>query len=466
MATMDQSFPGVVYGEEVAKIEPYGVEVVPEAERHGHPRSLFWLWLGVNMSMSTWVTGAVATTLFGLPLWLAWLALLAGAALGAAVVALHSLFGPRLGVSQMIHSRAAFGALGNVGPAVLSAIMIVGFYTVNAILGAFALDSLLHIGYVPALAILVAAQTLLAIYGHNMVHQFEKVMAIILGVLFLIIGAYAVGRINLAAPGNPAAPLAGLGPFAAFLGSMGAALSFTITYSVLASDYTRYLPRTTKSGRLFASVFLGNFAGGGLLFMIGAAVGSLALVGPDEPPTSMMLALVPAYFGIPAMVAVVLGSTTQNVLAAYSAGLVALVARIPTKRWLAALGAGALGFIPAVLGQGSFAQKYESFLLVILYWALPWMGVVLADYFVVHRGEYRTSLFFDLSHRFGRGLIAWLVGIAATIPFIQQQLFVGPVAQAFPSLGDISYYVGILVAFVIYAVIGDRRGQHRPLEKG
>jgi nucleobase:cation symporter-1, NCS1 family len=456
MASIDSTVPGVVYGDRVIQVEPYGVDVVPASERHGRPRSLFWLWLGVNMSMSTWLTGAVSTSLFGLPLGLACLAVLAGTALGGVVVGAHSAFGPRLGISQMVHSRAAFGFFGNIAPALLSAAMIIGFYTVNAILGAFALDSIAHIGYVPALALLIILQTLLAIYGHNMVQRFEKYMAVLLGVFFLITGIFALGQVDFAAPANAAAPLAGLGTFACFMGALGAALSFTITYSVMASDYTRYLPKSTKPWPIVASVFLGNFVGGGLLMVIGATVGSLVLVSADQPPTAMLLALVPAFLGVPAMIAVVLGSMTQNVLAAYSAGLVALTALVPAKRWLAALGAGLLGFLPAVLGQGSFSQKYESFLVVILYWALPWMGVVLADYFVVHRGDYREGLFFDSTHRFDRGLIAWLLGLAITVPFIQQDLFVGPLAQAFPQIGDVSYYVGLLVAFVIYSAIGRR----------
>lgn len=445
----------VVYGNKVARVEPFGVEPIPEEERHGRPGGLLGMWVGANMSMSTWLVGVVSTTLFGLPLWLAAIAVLLGAALGGAVVGLHSLFGPRLGVPQMIHGRAAFGMIGNLGPSILSAILIIGFYAVNSVLGAYALDSVTHLGYVGSLLILVVAQTLLAVFGHNMVHRFEQAMAVVLGIIFLTIGLYAAGQVDFLAPGNTQAPLAAAGLFASFMGALGAALSFAISYAVLASDYTRYLPAKTSKSSIWRNVFGGQLAGCGVLYLIGAAVGSLALnVSPDAPPTELVKAVVPAYFVIPAMAAVVLGAMTQNVLAAYSAGLAGLAARMPSRRWSAALVAGVIGLILAVVEEGGFAVKYELFLQVILFWSLPWIGVVLADYFVVNRHGYAIEIFYDKSHRLGRGIIPWVIGMAASVPFMEQHLYTGPLAGAIAQIGDISYYVGLIVAFALYIAIG------------
>lgn len=454
-----------VYGDRVATVEPYGIEPIPERERHGRPVGLLGMWLGANMSMSTWLVGVVSTALFGLPLWLAWPAVLLGAALGGAVVGLFSLVGPRLGVPQMIHGRAPFGMYGNMAPSILSAVLIVGFYAVNSVLGAFALDSLVHIGYLPALALLVIAQTVLAVFGHNMVHRFEQVMAVLLGITFVTIGVYVAGMVDPLAPANVAAPLAFNGMFASFVGALGVALSFTISYSVLASDYTRYLPQRTSRASIWSSVFWGQLIGCGVLYVMGAAVGSIpSNIPPDAPPTELVAALVPGYFILPAMVAIVLGTMTQNVLAAYSAGLAGLAAGIRSRRWSAALGAGVVGFFLAVLGQGGFASKYEMFLHVILFWALPWIGVVLADYFVNNKEGYPTGIFYDARHRVGRGTIAWVVGMAVSIPFMQQQLYTGPLAEALPQIGDVSYYVGILVAFVLHAALGRTAGPRQRID--
>jgi cytosine/uracil/thiamine/allantoin permease len=48
-----------------------------------------------------------------------------------------------------------------------------------------------------------------------------------------------------------------------------------------------------------------------------------------------------------------------------------------------------------------------------------------------------------------RAVIAWLGGIAASLPFWQQSWFTGPLAAAHPQLGDVSYFVAFAVAFAI-----------------
>src|SRR4029453_7659131 len=77
----------------------------------------------------------------------------------------------------------------------------------NTILGAFALQLLWSsLPFWLAAVILVAAQTLIAIYGHNLIHVFEQVMAVVLGVLFVVATAVALshwGRISEYHPAKP-----------------------------------------------------------------------------------------------------------------------------------------------------------------------------------------------------------------------------------------------------------------------
>lgn len=47
-----------------------------------------------------------------------------------------------------------------------------------------------------------------------------------------------------------------------------------------------------------------------------------------------------------------------------------------------------------------------------------------------------------------------IAGMVVSVPFVQQHLYTGPLAAAFPQIGDISYYVGIVVAFVLYLAMG------------
>ena len=53
--------------------------------------------------------------------------------------------GPEFGVPQMILSRICFGFLGNILPAGLNAVVAgIGWFAVNSVSGAFALNALTH----------------------------------------------------------------------------------------------------------------------------------------------------------------------------------------------------------------------------------------------------------------------------------------------------------------------------------
>ena len=73
-------------------------------------------------------------------------------------------------------------------------------------------------------------------------------------------------------------------------------------------------------------------------------------------------------------------------------------------------------------------------LLIMLYLLVPWTAVNLTDYFFVRRGHYAIADLFTPKGIYGawswRGLTAFLVGIAAEIPFVVLPFFVGPVAKA------------------------------------
>ncbi len=113
--------------------ETRSIDYIPERERHGHPFSQFTLWFGGNLQITAIVTGALAVVLGGDVVW-SLIGLLLGQVLGAAVMSLHALQGPRLGLPQMIISRAQFGVFGAVVPLVLVCIMYVGFSASGTVL--------------------------------------------------------------------------------------------------------------------------------------------------------------------------------------------------------------------------------------------------------------------------------------------------------------------------------------------
>lgn len=115
------------------RIERRSIDVVPQAERHGTPRSQFTLWFGANMQVTAIVDGALAVVFGADALW-AIIGLLIGNIVGGVVMALHSAQGPRLGLPQMISSRAQFGVFGAAVPLVLVIVMYLGFAATGTVL--------------------------------------------------------------------------------------------------------------------------------------------------------------------------------------------------------------------------------------------------------------------------------------------------------------------------------------------
>jgi NCS1 family nucleobase:cation symporter-1 len=92
----------------------------------------------------TVATGALAVV-FGLNLTWSILAILIGNLAGGLYMALHSIQGPRLGVPQMIQSRAQFGMFGAVLPFAVVVLMYIGFFVSTGVLGGQTLEILLHV---------------------------------------------------------------------------------------------------------------------------------------------------------------------------------------------------------------------------------------------------------------------------------------------------------------------------------
>jgi nucleobase:cation symporter-1, NCS1 family len=95
-------------------------------------------------------------------------------------------------------------------------------------------------------------------------------------------------------------------------------------------------------------------------------------------------------------------------------------------------------------------------LLIMLYLLVPWTAVNLTDYFFVRRGHYAIADLFTPTGIYGawswRGLTAFLVGIAAEIPFVVLPFYVGPVAAAMGEV-DIAFIVGLVVSGVGYVLL-------------
>ncbi len=430
------------YGDRVATLEPYSIEHIPAQERHGQSRQLLWLWLAANLTIADYALGFVPVSL-GLPLPATLLALAVGNILGGALLAWSAAMGPSAGYPQMFIGRRPFGRIGGYLPAALNWLSTAGWFTVNTILGAFAVKLLVPMPFPIAALILVAVQTLITIYGHNFIQAFERWMAAVLGVLFAVATVIALSHGTELSAWRPSSsgslPLFGI--------VLAASFSYIMSWSPYASDYSRYLPERTSRRRVALFVFIGAAVASFWLEVLGALV---AILGAQDSTPVGALASVMGGFGKVALLAIILGATTANALNLYSNTLSARVLDLPWPRWSFALVGAALGFVVALLGYQNFVRNYINFLLLLDYWIMPWLAVLFVDFFWLRQQQPAGFAGAPAWNR--RGLLAYLIGLAASVPFMSEQFFHGPLASLFGT-ADLSYFVGFLVAGTAYVLL-------------
>jgi len=439
----------LIYKDQVLAVEPTGIEPVALAARHGRARDLFGVWFSANAEIATWMVGVFIAALFGADLRSATLGILMGNLLGFAVLGVLATFGPRYGVPQMLASRLAFGTRGNVAPAALSFLAGVGWFTINTIFGAYALQTIAHIGYGFALGVMLVLQIALAVYGYNLIGAFERACAVLLAAGFVLLAAVTLPHASWA---QAPAPLQG------FMFAAALAFAYAMGWVPCASDYSRYLPPDTSRRAIWWYAFAGCAIPCIAIEILGAAAVSASHVNlRTSVPTEAIAQLLGS--GLVAnlvLATVVLGTLTANCMNLYSGALAALVAfDVRVKRAFAALSVGIIGALLALGGANpaDTAAFYTNFLLLLSYWASPWAGVVLVDAWQergVRRDPQRVAAWRP-------GALAWMLGLLASVPFWNQAWFIGPIARAYPQFGDLSYYVGILVAAAAMAAMKPRQ---------
>ena len=462
----DQSAPeGVLvregeYGDRVVAVEPGGAEFIPLTERHGRPIQLFWTWTSPNLEFATIFVGVLAVAAFGLGFWQAALAIIVGTALGAITQGLLSVRGPSLGVPQMVISRLGFGYWGNVLPAGLNAITAgIGWFAVNSVSGAFALNTLTHMPKPLCLVIVVVVQVVVAFFGYNLVHAFERYAFPVLAIIF------AIASVIILTKSHPGAASHG-GGLGGFLLTMGAAYGYAVGWNPYASDYTRYFRPETSKRAIALWSGLGLFLSCAILEIVGAAS---VTAGGDAlgQPTGAFTGHLPTAIADLTLLAIALGAVAANVLNIYSGALsfVAMGIRLPLalRRAIVALAFGVAGFIVALFGLHNAGSKYEDFLLVIAYWIAPWLAVVFMDQFL-RRGTDVERLLFDTRHVSLAGPIAMLAGMGISIwLFSNQTDYTGWVPSHVPAVGDITFAVGFVVTAVVYAALNAVERSRHPV---
>lgn len=443
-------------------VEARSIEMIPPGERHGHPKSQFTLWFGANAQITAIVDGALAVV-FGADAFWAIIGLLVGNVLGGIVMALHSAQGPKLGLPQMISSRAQFGVYGAVIPLVLVILMYVGFASTGTVLSGQAINLILGVN-VPAVGILIfgAATALLAILGYKYIHALGRIATVLglagfLYLTFAVLTKYDIGQIMF---------LKGF-EWPTFLTAIALGAGWQLTFGPYVADYSRYLPQDTSERRTFWYTFAGSVGGAQWAMTIGALAGGLsaAHLGGDFLKNQVGYMGDLAGGGLIAVfiyLMIVSGKLTVNCLNAYGAFMCSVTIGTAINRRDTVSRAARIAFILVVIGASvlialfaskDFLNLFKNFVLMLLMVFTPWSVINLVDYYKVSRDRLDIPALYNPNGRYGRwnaaALVSYGIGVVVQIPFLAQALYTGPVTHWLGG-ADISWIVGIAVTMMVY----------------
>ncbi|MFJ9138416.1 purine-cytosine permease family protein [Streptomyces sp. NPDC102256] len=434
------------------RVEGHGIEPVPESNRYGGPWRLFTVWFAPNLTMTGVFTGTIGIAL-GLDFRTALAAVVLGTVVGALPTAYLSTWGGLTGTGQLPLARLAFGRA-VVLPGLLQWLSSVAW---DALIGLFGGDALARLCGWPfwvGVLVMMAAQGALGVLGYEAIHRLQIVMTFVLAVAFAVIAWRMLDGVHPAATGSAT----GADHMGAFVLTSTIALSLSLSWAPYASDFSRYLPRTTSRPRMFWCTLLG-------LVVSFVAVQALGLWGAsvltDQTAAGVEELLGGGVAGAFGLLAVALAAVCSNAMNDYSGSLALQTLGVRIPRPVAAALAAALGF-PLVLWMhaADTTARFQNVLLFVGYWIPGFVAIVVVDW--IARARERAGAPVDLAVETARrfpawpSLLAFVAAFGAAVPFMDTGLYVGPVADALHG-ADLSYYVAFLVALALHTPLRLRR---------
>jgi nucleobase:cation symporter-1, NCS1 family len=242
---------------------------------------------------------------------------------------------------------------------------------------------------------------------------------------------------------------------------------YQISWAIYVSDYSRYLPPSVTVRKTFYWTYWGSALGGAWLMVVGALLAGWAgstFSGTAIPEINTVGDKVFDGFGAIVLILAAIGLISVTALNMYGGSLTLISAVDSISRVKPTLNAriltigftAALSLIGALASTSNFLGHFEDFLLLVLYFFIPWTAVNLVDYYVVRRGHYAIAEIFKPNGMYGRwgwrGIAAYTIGFVCMVPFFSVgTAYVGFIAHQLNG-ADISLFVGLPISAILYYV--------------
>lgn len=427
-------------------VESHGIAPIPRANRFGRPIRLFTVFFAPNLTMTAVFSGTLGTGL-GLGFGTGLLAIVVGTVLGSLPVAYLATWGPLTGTAQLPLARLPFRR-SVVLPGLVQFLNSIAW---DALVGLFGGDALARLTGLPfwlAVVIVLVLQCAVGVLGYELIHRVQAVMTVVTAFFFVALTVRLLTGHRVAV----ADTVSGGELAAAFILFSTIALSLAISWASYASDFSRYLPPTTSRPRAFVYTLLGLTLSFGWGEVLGLAAGRLLT---DQTTAGIRDLLGGGLLGAVALLIIALTAVSSNAMNDYSGSLALQTVGVRLRRPVSAVVVTVIAFALILwMHSGDLASKFQDVLLLVGYWIPPFAGVVVIDWWRRTRRGRR----FDVPAEIARpragwpALVAFVLGCAAAVPFMNTTIYTGPVASALHG-ADLAYYVGLVASGVIYAVL-------------
>lgn len=197
--------------------------------------------------------------------------------------------------------------------------------------------------YVPIAAVVGVLGIVLALYGYQLLHVTSRWVTAAGITLLLVVTVAAVVH----GPGQAAAASLAGGELArAWLLEFTIVFSFTVSWMLYASDYSRYLPADCKFGAVFGYASSGLFLASVWTMSLGAVLVSIA---PTGGALEGMDNVLPGAVFAAVLVSLTVTSVTHNAVQLCSCAMSSLTWDLPMTRSRAVLVSGLIGTVLALV---------------------------------------------------------------------------------------------------------------------
>lgn len=386
------------------RVEESSVEPTPADRRVGRASRLFWLWFAANSSVVSLVFGGAVLSL-GMSLRQAIVATLIGVAVSFLPLGLGTLAGKWSGQPTMIISRATFGHLGNILPAIL-ALLVRVFWgavllwflaagTARILVGAklagpFGESQITIIGL--ALGFLIAL--VIAFFGYGLIARIQLAFTIISALLIVGLIAITWPSVDIAS-----ALTVGDGPWILVL--TGAVLVFSfvgLVWAVSSADLARY-QRPGSSGA--ASILWSTFGATIPAFVLIAYGAVLAASHPGiatglvKAPLDTIALLIPTWYPLPLIGALAFSLLSGVVVSIYSGGFALQATGASMRRSAGVVIVGVAVAAVAILialSVGDFTLILRDLATSLAVPIAAWAGIFGAEMMIRSKGFVSSSL--------------------------------------------------------------------------